>query len=447
MNNLCFHLKTYGCQMNERDSEAVAHLLEEHGFRQVESERAADIIVLNTCSVRETAENKAIGKAGILLRLKRENPDLILIIMGCMAQNRGAELLRKIPHLDAVVGTDQLHQLPQVVEQAVAGKRRQARLATGTEIMGRLQGRREAGVSAFVSVMRGCDQYCSYCIVPKVRGREKSRPMQDIVAEVSRLAEQGCREVFLLGQNITAYGLAEARREDVFSPDISPFAELLQAVDQVPGIQRIRFTSPHPRHMNWKFMEAATGLAKVCESFHIPLQSGSDRILRAMRRGYDAADYLRCIERLRERLPNATFSTDVIVGFPGESEEDFAATRHLMEEVGFDMAYVFKYSPRSGTRAAQWPDDVPVEVKEQRNQILLDDLAARARRRNRRYVGAVLEVLLEGPSKRNRRRWSGRSRENKVCLVDSSDQLRPGQLVEVKITRSTGSSLFGEIVV
>jgi len=316
----------------------------------------------------------------------------------------------------------------------------------GSEGLGVLRGHEAAGVSAFVSVMRGCDQFCTYCIVPYVRGREKSRPVADVAEEVRGLVAGGTREVFLLGQNITAYGLAEARREGRFTPEISPFAELLTVVDRVGGVERIRFTSPHPKYMNEAFVAAVAGLPSVCESFHIPLQSGSDRVLKQMRRGYTRAGYLGRLEAIRSRLPDVTFSTDVIVGFPGEGEADFQATRDVMDEVGFDMAYIFKYSPRNGTKAAELPDDVPQEVKEERNRILLADLETRTAASNTRYIGATVEVLAEGPSKRNPARWQGRTRTNKMCIFQPDPDLTPGALVEVIVNRTTANSLFGCIV-
>lgn len=441
------YIKTFGCQMNNRDSEAIFCLLEDCGMSPAGSEEEADIIILNTCSVRETAENKAIGKAGTLVRLKRSNPDLILAIVGCMAQNHGAELFRKIPHLDIVAGTDQLDKLPAILEEAAAGKRGRVEIESTGTLGNELTGHRNGGVSAFVSVMRGCNQYCSYCIVPYVRGREKSRPITEVVKEVEELVENGCREAFLLGQNITAYGLAEmsSRNIDSGASNVSPFADLLEAVNEVPGLFRIRFTSPHPRYMNDRFVEAAARADKVCESFHIPLQSGSDRILERMRRGYWKEDYRVGINKLRKAIPNITFSTDIIVGFPGETEDDFNATREIMEEIGFDMAYIYKYSPRPGTKAAGWEDDVPSTVKEERNQVLLEDLNRRARQRNRDYIGRNVEILIEGPSKRNSRRWSGRTRENKVCHIDFQPGINPGTLAGVRVERVTDSSLFGKI--
>lgn len=442
-----FHIRTYGCQMNERDSEALGCLLEDYGYRAAPSEAVADIILLNTCSVREAAESKALGKAGILVRLKRRNPDLIIGVIGCMAQNHGAELLERLPHVDLVVGTDRLHRLPEILADVAAGHRGQVHVEAGTEILGALRGHKESSASAFVSVMRGCNQFCTYCIVPYVRGREKSRAVEEIRDEVQGLADRGTREIFLLGQNVTAYGVAEARKLGGFDIERDcPFAELLGVIAEVPGVERIRFTSPHPRFMNDAFVEAVAGIPQVCEAFHVPLQSGSDRILKAMHRGYDSARYRAIIEKLRDRVPQCSLSTDVIVGFPGETDADFAATRQLMNDVGFDMAYVFKYSPRRGTKSAMFADDVPISVKEERNQVLLSDLESRALERNQRFVGTDLEVMVDGTSRRNEARWSGRSRENKLCHFEPETGVSRGDFVMFRVERATASSLLGHLV-
>ena len=429
--------------MNERDSEALAQMLIGRGMQQVDDEEDADILLFNTCSVRDQAERKVVGKVGIMKKLKRRRPELIIGVIGCMAQNHGAEIIEQLPHVDLVVGTDRLHLLPEILDDVQLGHRGQVHVEPGTEVLGRLSGHAEGKVSAFVSVMRGCNQFCSYCIVPYVRGREKSRPIPEIVDEVRALAATGTREIFLLGQNVTAYGLAEARanRQDVC--DFSPFANLLAAVNDVPGVERIRFTSPHPKFMNDKFIDAVTTLPKVCESFHVPLQSGSNRILSKMRRGYDLDTYMQKIAAIRQKLNDVSFSTDIIVGFPGETEEDFAATRQAMNDAEFEMAYIFKYSPRTGTKAANMPDSVPQEVKEERNKILLDDLAKRALAGNQRYVGKTVEVLIEGESKRNPARWTGRSRTGKVCIFEPAAEMKPGELVRMRVERVTANSLFG----
>ncbi len=441
-----FHIRTYGCQMNERDSELLACLLRDRGHVPAVSEDAADIILLNTCCVRDQAERKALGKAGLLKRLKRQRP-VVLGVVGCMAEARGRGLLEALPHLDFTAGPDQLQEVPDLVDEALRGRRGVVATGVREDIPGDMARHEPCRPFASVAVMRGCNQFCSYCIVPRVRGRERSRPVEDVVEEVRRLAEGGTREVLLLGQNITAYGIAEARRAGGWDGRRSPFAELLRAVHEVPGIARIRFTSPHVRYMNEALLEALCSLPKVCKAFHLPLQSGSDRILGLMRRGYTAQEYLRVVEALRGRLAEAAFSTDIIVGFPTESEEDFAATRELMRRVGFDMAYIFRYSPRPGTRAAEGlADDVPAAVKLERNKTLLDDLEGSVRQRNQAYLGRTVEVLAEGPSLRNPARWQGRSDTAKVVIFDPAPGLAPGALVRVIVERATAHSLFGKRV-
>ena len=442
-----FYIKTYGCQMNERESEALACLLDSLGYAETLREEEADIIILNTCSVRDQAERKAIGKAGLLKRLLKEKPNLVIGIMGCMAQNRGQSLFELIPHLSFVAGTEQMHQIPEMIEKALGGKRHLAELGQGEPIYHECPGHKPGGVCAMTSVMRGCNQFCTYCIVPYTRGRERSREIPAIVDEITMLAEQGTKEILLLGQNITAYGLVEARAKGLYTPAISPFADLLEAVSEIKGIERIRFTSPHVRFMNDRFIEAICSLPKVCKSFHVPLQSGSDRMLRQMHRGYTSAQYMERIEAIKSRLPEVAFSTDVIVGFSGETEEDFLATRELMRRVGFDMAYIFRYSPRTGTRSAEsMADDVPEEVKHERNQILLGDLEAFAERRNQLFKGRILPVLVEGVSKRNKERWTGRSDLNKTCNFSPVPGLKEGDMVNLNITRCSANSLSGEIV-
>jgi tRNA-2-methylthio-N6-dimethylallyladenosine synthase len=433
--------------MNERDSELLGCLLRDRGHLPTESEEQADVILVNTCSVRDQAERKAVGKVGLFKRLKRQKPSLVIGIIGCMAQAHGQALLDELPHVDLVVGPDQLHDIPDLVEAALQGAAAVVATAVREVIPGDLSAHAPDQVFASVAVMRGCNQFCSYCIVPQTRGRERSRPLADIVAEVEQLATRGTREVLLLGQNITAYGVAEARHEGGAGAAHPRFADLLRAVHAVPGIVRLRFTSPHIRFMDADFVDCVCSLPKVCKAFHIPVQSGSDRILQLMHRGYTAADYLRVVEAIRGRLDRVAFSTDVIVGFPTETAEDFAATRELMRRVGFDMAYIFKYSPRRGTQAAdRFPDDVSAEVKLQRNQLLLEDLEGSVAARNQARVGQCIEVLVEGPSRRNAARWQGRSDTSKVVIFDPVGTLAPGALVRVTVERATAHSLFGSIV-
>ena len=442
-----FHIKTYGCQMNERESEALACLLTDMGYNETLDEEKADVIILNTCSVREQAERKAIGKAGILKRLLKRNPNLVTGIIGCMAQNRGRQLFELIPHLNFVAGTEQLHQVPSLIERALNGEMHISELAQNEPEIHECPGHRRGDVVAMTSVMRGCNQFCTYCIVPHTRGRERSREISAIVDEVTMLAENGTKEILLLGQNITAYGIAEARANGTYTPEISPFADLLEAINGIRGIERIRFTSPHVRYMNDKFIEAICTLPKVCKSFHIPLQSGSDRILQLMHRTYTASDFLRRVDAIKSRLPEVAFSTDVIVGFPTETDDDFCMTRRLMQEIGFDMAYIFRYSPREGTRSADtMADDVSDSVKHERNQILLADLEEYAATRNNAFKGRVLPVLVEGVSKRNSDKWTGRSDLNKTCNFNSVEGVRPGDIVGFRVTRCSANSLGGEII-
>ncbi len=446
------HIKTYGCQMNERDSEAVAAMLRARGYRIVGSEHDCDILLLNTCSVRDAAEQKAIGKAANVMARKKRRPDFILGILGCMAQNRGAALLDQLPDVDLIVGTQKFHQVPGYLDNLRAA--RAAGVPVGESIVDIAA---EAGsqntirdhletdgamppVSAFVSIQQGCDMDCAFCIVPKTRGDERSRPMADIVAECRELAERGVREITLLGQIVTSYG----RRDYPATNGLSAFVQLLEQVHAIEGIGRIRFTSPHPRGFREDLVAAYGRLPKLCEYVHLPMQSGSNRILRAMNRPYSRERYREIVEALRAVRPGMYFSTDVIVGFPGETEEDFAQTRELFVWANYDMAYVFKYSVRSGTPAASMPDQVPEAVKEERNQILLRLLEANSLRRNEALVGTVEEVLVEGPDQTGRR-YTGRTRGNRVCVFEAEPRL-VGQLVPLRIERASVSTLYGELV-
>lgn len=443
------YIKTYGCQMNERDSESAAAMLAEAGHNIVHEENEADVIILNTCSVRDQAERKAIGKLGILSRLKRERPWMMFGIMGCMAQSRGGELLKEIPHLDFVIGTDNIHLLPETLAELELGRRKMRHdLRMGANTPGidahRLPEEGTGHFSAFISISRGCNRYCSYCIVPYVRGPERSRDMDSIVAEAAMLAEQGVKEIMLLGQNVAAYGFD--RVPPPIPEDRSPFAELLTRINAIEGIRRIRFTSPHPAYFNRKLIETVAALPKVCKSMHLPLQSGSDAVLKRMNRPYTAEHYLNVVKLLRELSPEMTFSTDIIVGFPGETEADFEATRRMMQTVRYDNAYIFKYSPRKGTVSAKMEDDVPQAEKERRNQILLEELEKLNAANNAALVGRRFELLAEGPSKRNVERWSGRTDTFKQVIFTPTASIRPGDFVTVEIVRSSPMSLYGEIV-
>ncbi len=442
------HIKTYGCQMNERDSEAVAAMLRARGYRIVGAESECDIMLLNTCSVRDAAEQKAIAKAANVSARKKKQPDFVLGILGCMAQNRGAELLDRLPDVDLIVGTQKFHQVPDYLDNLRAA--RAAGVPVGETIVDiaaeagsqntiREHVLEEKQVSAFVSIQQGCNMDCAFCIVPKTRGDERSRPMDEIVRECEELAARGVREVTLLGQIVTSYG----RRDYTHTGGISPFVQLIERVHAIPGIARIRFTSPHPRGFKQDLVEAYGRLPKLCPYVHLPLQSGSNRILKAMNRPYTRERYREIVDALRAVVPGMYFSTDIIVGFPGETEEDFAQTRELFEACNYDMAYIFKYSIRSGTPAATMDGQVPEAVLEERNQILLNLLRANSERRNAALLGTVEEVLVEGPDQTGKK-FSGRTRGNRVCVFDAHPRL-VGELVPLRIERASVSTLYGSL--
>ena len=438
------YIKTYGCQMNERDSEAIAAALTAAGHTVIDREEGADAMLFNTCSVREAAERKAKGKISYMRKLKRERPELILGVMGCMAQRLGDELFRELPHLDFVLGTGQLHTLVPLLESIAADRRQVSRIAASSEVLTQLGGHTAApDCRGQIAITRGCNRFCSYCIVPYVRGREISRPSGDIIAEAKEMTASGVREILLLGQNVAAYGLGGNTSPP--EPGHSPFAELLEALAELPDLYRIRFTSPYITYFNDRLISTLSSTPKVCNQLHLPLQSGSDRILKAMNRQYTASGYLDKVAQLKAAIPGLALSTDVIVGFPGEEEEDFDKTREVMERVGFDQAYVFKYSPRPGARSAEMADSVPDAVKQRRNAILLDDLARRVSAKLRGCVGKTVEVLVEGVSARNAARWSGRTTTNVTVHFEPVPGLAPGQLRQIKVTRANEVTLVGEV--
>ncbi len=444
-----FFIRTYGCQMNERDSEAAAALLRQHGHEQVLNEADADVIIVNTCSVRSKAEAKALGKLGILASERR--PGRLIGVMGCMAQRLGADVFEKVPGINFVIGTGSLGLLPRAVETAAGGggpfvdvgDLLNGSVCTSAHVYDNQQAK------AFVNVLFGCDRRCSYCVVPFVRGRERSRPAEEILAEVLDLAQHGVREITLLGQSVLSYG----RKGNVWSPDhvsprglTEPFPKLLEAVAAVPGIRRVRFTSAHPSGCTPELARVFATVEQICEHVHLPLQSGSDRILKMMRRGYTVDDYRRAVERLRQAVPTMAFTTDIIVGFPTETEEDFEATRAIVEEIGFDNAFVFKYSPRPGTLAAEWKDDVPPSEKLKRNKILLEDLDRIAMKRHQqKRIGSIQEVMADGFSPRNRKMWSGRTRDFMTVVFEPPAGARPGDFLNILIRRATPQTLYGEV--
>jgi tRNA-2-methylthio-N6-dimethylallyladenosine synthase len=455
-------IKTYGCQMNERDSEAVAAQLVAKGYSLAKSEDLADVVLLNTCSVRDMAEQKAIGKMKALVGVaKKRRPNQIFGFMGCMAQSRGQELIDRLPDVDLVVGTQKFHRAADYLDEILSGRRDKivdvaAEAKSEAAIREHLlSGNAQKSVSAFVSIMQGCNQYCTFCIVPYTRGEERSRSIPDIVAECRELVGRGVKEITLLGQIVTSYGRREKRDEwrvtdgasaSFPSPTTrhsSPFVQLLEAVHDIDGLERVRFTSPHPKGYGDDLVEAYARLPKLCESAHIPVQSGSDRLLKLMHRGYTRERFLGIIEKLRHTKPGIGVSTDIIVGFPGETEEDFEQTLSLAREVEFDQAYIFKYSPRRDTPAAEMPGQLSTEVKEERNERLLRLVNEIAARHYEKLVGQQVQILVEGPSKRNPARMMGRTRCNKIVVFEGSDRHR-GQLMDVKITRAGSFTLYGD---
>jgi tRNA-2-methylthio-N6-dimethylallyladenosine synthase len=453
-------IKTYGCQMNERDSEAVAAQLVAKGYSLAKSEAAADVVLLNTCSVRDLAEQKAINKMQNLIGTARsEKRDQIVGFMGCMAQSRGKELIDKLPDVDLVLGTQKFHRAAEYIGELLAGTRKkivdvEAEAKSEATIREHLlNGSAKTSVSAFVSIMQGCNQHCTFCIVPSTRGEERSRTIPDIVAECQELAARGVREITLLGQIVTSYGRREKRdawqaardtdTSSLVTRHSSPFVQLLEAVHEIEGIERIRFTSPHPKGYGDDLVEAYARLPKLCESAHLPLQSGSDRLLKLMHRGYTREKYIGIIQKLRRARPGIGITTDIIVGFPGETEEDFEQTLSLCREVEFDNAYIFKYSPRRDTPAAEMPDQVPQSIREERNHRLLELVNEIAARKYDTFIGRQVQILVEGPSKKNAARFTGRTRCNKIVLFDGDARHR-GQLMDVKIERTGSFTLYGD---
>jgi tRNA-2-methylthio-N6-dimethylallyladenosine synthase len=466
-----FFIKTYGCQMNERDSEQVAHSLMARGYERVAKESEADVVLLNTCSVRDTADQKALGKMGMLGRLAKERPHVVFGFLGCMAQARGGELLKGLPHVDLVVGTQKFHRVADYVEELVAKKTtRTAGIIrqppdysrmddlrfsivdvaeeTGSQSTIRDQQLTPRQATAFVSIMQGCNMHCTFCIVPQTRGAERSRSINEIVSEVRDLVSCGVKEITLLGQIVNLYGRHEFPKID----KKSPFVQLLEAVHEVEGLKRLRFTSPHPIGFRDDLIEAISRLPKLAEHVHLPLQSGSNKILKTMHRAYTAEKYVDLVRRIRQARDGIAITTDIIVGFPGETEDDYKQTRDLVEEIQFDNAFVFRYSPRRDTSAAEMSNQIDERTKEERNQDLLRLVNESTRRAGERLVGQCVEVLCEGPSKTNPARLMGRTRTNKIAVFPPSRTLRRtgegdneliGELVDIQIERANGFSLYG----
>jgi tRNA-2-methylthio-N6-dimethylallyladenosine synthase len=439
-------IKTYGCQMNERDSEAVAAQLVARGYSLASSEATADVVLLNTCSVRDAAERKALGKMRALAAgFRRRRPDVILGFMGCMAQSRGRELLDQLPDLDLVIGTQKFHRAAEYVDDLLSGRREkicEIGAEQGSESAIRdhvLNGGNRKAVTAFVSIMQGCNQYCTFCIVPHTRGEERSRSIPDLVRECGELAQRGVKEITLLGQIVTSFGKREIGARD----GKSAFVQLLEAVHEIEGLERIRFTAPHPKGYGDDLVEAYARLPKLCESAHLPVQSGSDRVLKLMHRSYTRERFIEIIGKLRRVHPHIGITTDFIVGFPGETERDFAETLSLVREVSFDNAFVFKYSTRKDTPAAKLPDQLPQSLIDERHAALLRLVNEVGLGKLERFIGQRAQVLVEGPSRKNPRRLEGRTRCNKIVVFEGSER-HYGQLLDLRIREASTFTLYGD---
>ncbi len=434
-----FYLETFGCQMNVVDSERIADMLTEIGYQQTVSPEQADLVMLNTCSIRDKAERKVYGHLGRFKPLKELNRDLIVAVGGCVAQQEGERLLEKIPHLDIVFGTHNLHKLPEMVRLVEQKKGRFQEtdfLDNETRLQLFPQRSDSKAITRFVTIMQGCDNFCSYCIVPHVRGREISRPSTEIIQEVVELAAEGVKEITLIGQNVNSYG---NRVEGEIS-----FSTLLDAVAQIDGIERIRFTTSHPKDISDELIACFGRIDKICHHLHLPVQCGSDRILQQMNRGYTRAHYLDQIEKLKKVCPDIRFTTDIIVGFPSETEEDFIATLSLFEAVGYADAFTFLYSSRPGTSAAELKDDLATEVKKARFDRLLKLQQETSKDVWAQDVGSTLSVLVEGESRQGSGQLYGRTTWNRVVNFVGSDDLI-GTTVSVKIVKNNRNTQMGEL--
>jgi tRNA-2-methylthio-N6-dimethylallyladenosine synthase len=427
-----YHVTTFGCQMNVHDSERMKGMLDSLGYEECEERAEADLILFNTCSIRESADNRFIAHLGEAKRLKGEDPERVVGVGGCWAQSVKDEVFRRFPFVDVAFGPGQIHGLAEFLAS-------DSLTAQGyfefEDVSGHLPLKREREFQAWVQISQGCNCVCAYCIVPSTRGREVSRSPRELVAEIEGLAADGVREVTLLGQNVNSYGRDLPREERI------RFSDLLTAVDAVDGIDRIRYTSPHPKDMREDVIRAHAELPALCEHIHLPLQSGSSRILKAMRRTYNRERYMDRVALIRERLPDAAITTDIIVGFPGESEQDFAETLEVCEQVGYDGAFTFNFSPRRGTLAADYDEQVAHAAKKERMARLVEVVQRRATERAERFVGRTMEVLVEGPSRTDPAKLRGRTRHNKT--VNFEGVAAPGEMVEVEITGSTSTTLAG----
>ena len=432
------YLQTFGCQMNVYDSERLMGLLLSEGHTITRNKEEAEVIVLNTCSVREKAERRALGRLSDFYRYKQKNPEVMLVVAGCMAQRMGEDLLKTLPYLDLVMGPDQIFLLPQYIGNhrdstrvSVCASREdfESQEIWEQEILPF----RKTPFTSFVAISRGCDNFCTYCVVPYVRGPERNRPTDQIIREVQLIAESGAKEVSLIGQNVNSYRF-----------EGKDFADLLQMVNDQTQIEWIRFMTSHPKDLSEKLIDQIATLPKICEHIHLPLQSGSDRILKEMNRGYTSNDYLKLVERIREKIEEVSLTTDVIVGFPMETEEDFQKTLEMMKNVEFDSAFMFRYSVREGTKAASLIDDVLEEEKLRRLYELIELQKEISKKKNQRFVGKVIQVLVDEKSRRDKNKWKGKTRTNHTVIIDGNEDIL-GKIVSVTVKDADSFTLFGSL--
>jgi tRNA-2-methylthio-N6-dimethylallyladenosine synthase len=430
-----YYIETYGCQMNEYDSELVRSILSRNGFTEVGEPEKAEVVMINTCSVREHAHNRVFGRLQRLQHLRRDRR-IVVGVLGCMAQNQKLDLLDNSVYVDFIAGPDSYRRLPALIGDTLGGDGQAAAIDLSEfETYDDIYPERRAGVNAWIAVMRGCDNFCTFCVVPYTRGRERSRSVESVVEETRGLVAQGYTQVTLLGQNVNSY-----------AHDSHSFAGLMGAVADVPGIRRVRFTSPHPKDFPGDLLEVISSHPHVCKHVHLPLQAGSDRILEMMRRKYGAAEFIALADRIREKVPGVILTTDIILGFPTETREEFEETLAVMERVGFDSAFIFNYSERRGTVAKRrWKDDVAPDEKKYRITRANDLQKEISLKQNRRHTGEIQEILVEAPSKRDDRQWFGRNDGNKMVIFDRTDQ-QAGEYIRVRITGATPNTLKGEDV-
>lgn len=433
-----FHITTFGCQMNEHDSEVMAGMLLEKGFTPVKERKAADVAIINTCSVRENADKRFFGTLGQLKRRKTENPDFLVCVCGCMMQQQHVidTIKAKYPWVDIIFGTHNIHQFPELIDNALAEKKKQVEIwPDGGEIVEGLPAKRLHQSKALVNIMFGCNNFCTYCIVPYTRGRERSRRPEEILREVRALAADGVKEIMLLGQNVNSYK----------GQGGVDFADLIYMLNEVEGLERIRFMTSHPKDLSDRLIQAFVDCDKLCKNIHLPVQSGSSRILKKMNRHYDKEKYLNLVGRLQKAVPGITMSTDIIVGFPGETEEDFEETLNLARTVRYDSAFTFLYSIRKGTPAEKYEDQIPENVKHERFNRLVEQINTISAEKNAAYVGTVQQVLVEGPSKTGSRTFAGRTDGFKLVNFRGNASMI-GRIIDVKITKSNTFSLEGEVL-